>query len=133
MISSLEQAAKNKPIQSVICGRSVHDTRAVKAKLYKCSQKVRAFGSVSLDLIRLFHVVSLVTRLQCERDFFCLTCSVNKEKGEIFRIFVFQATAHNTSTSSSHLGCESRSGRKPQDASSSAVTSLSVQSDPPLF
>lgn len=73
----------DKALRFVICGGSLHNTRTVKAKLYKCSQKVRAFGSVYLDLSRLICFVSChwwAGYSTWERDFFFFTCSVTKGK-----------------------------------------------------
>lgn len=49
--------AKSKPFQSVICYTNVNSTRAL-----KCGQKVQAFGSVLVDLIRLKCLISMVCR-----------------------------------------------------------------------
>lgn len=91
---------------------------------WKPNRTNAAFGSVLLDWIRLICFVSChwwvgySTNVRERKErFFSFTCSVNgkkKKRRNIQDFFVFQATAHYTSNSSSHLGSESRSGRKPR-------------------
>lgn len=113
---------ENKPLQSRVCSRDVHNTRTVKANLYSCSWKSEPLV-LSSWIWSVWFVLSCIIGMhsEWERDFFLICRVKKKEKEQIFWFTVIQATALTPPTL--HLIWDLSAGTKPFGQGSCSVES----------